>query len=483
MKVLLAVGEKNLAKLLRGHMADAGFDVAKEDVLHRSYLEEIVEMEQPGLLILHDTLLMSDQPDQESNEQELLQLLEKWRRRYDTQMRVCVMCERERRDPFLSKLVARNVLDIFNERQIKTSEFVEQLKEPAKYVNVARYGVTESAIDSLMDEAEVNNQEVEVDAVPAEAEKTKSFPKKSLPKIPKAPQIRAPRFQIHVHKQLIEEQQRALQERQVILVISPFERTGSSFIALQLAYQISRENIKVHYFENPLKRPYAYDRLAGHLAARNYFSPYSDIPDDDERVFVREWTKDGIGLQALNPLYEKQLREEQFPISRFLRQLLSVHDAAYLIVDVGADTSKTVYDELIEIASQVLVVVDSDLPRLEMFSQYQMLDEFSWIHNVLLDKKTLLVANRYAKEIKDSLPVDDFIGIPSFPDAAVIKAQVEGSFELQDANEQKKMDACFAKLTDRVLQGQNVRKRKSNIRKIKHWMPKILITKETHQEG
>lgn len=497
MKVLLAVGEKNLSKLLRSHMTDAGFEVAKDDVHHRYFLDEVIEVQRPDLVILHDRLLASDQPDSKSNQEEFLEMIERWRRNYDTSLRVCVMCERDRKDPFLAQLVSRNVLDIFNERQIRSVKLVEQLMEPPKYVNVAKYGITESEIDSLMDEGVPGEESLPVneEETPPKLKnlklknlKFKMWPKKSGPKnskLPKSPIKLHPSLNIELHRHSYgEEKERALQERRIILVISPFDRTGSTFISHQLAYKISKDGNKVSYFENPFKYPYTFDRVAGHTREPHYFSLYNKIPEDDGNEYVRVFSAEGVGINALNPEYEQSLKEEQFPISRFLRLLLSVHDAAYLIVDVGADTSKEVYDELIEIASNVLVVLDNDIPRLEMFEQYQTLDRFAWIHNALSLKKTIVVGNHYVEGIEDSMPSDNFIEVPSFSDKSVFLAQSKGTFGFHDRDSIKKHDEVFGKLAKEIIDEKRPRKPTIEIRKIKNWIPKISFSKDqTNQEG
>lgn len=475
MKVLMAVGEKNLSQILKGNLVDSGFEVAKEEVLHRDYLNEKIDFERPDLLIIHDQQLPSQYTDKEENEQELIHLIESWRRIYDTQMRVVVMCERERRDPFLGQLVSRNVLDIFNERQIPTASFIQQLQSPPKYINVSRYGLTESDINSLMESA--GNEE----AIPGSKEYTQDANKSLLhkkPRLPKFSKPPMPNINIHFHKQLEEQKEIALQERKIILVVSPYERSGSTFVSHQLAYSIAMQGIGVKYFENPFKNPYTFDRLAGHLNTRNYYSIYSEIDKYDEEDYVRSWYKEGVGLNALNPNLEKPLQEEQFPISRFLRELLSVHDSPYLIVDIGSDGNKDVYDELIQVASHVLVVVDTDIPKLELFSHYQFTERHGWIHNVLLEKKCSLVVNRYVKGVEAAAPLDEFIKIPSFNDATVFESQMAGTLSFKNA-EMKKLQRDGLKDLLTVIVGRASRPRmQSSIKRVKNWLPKLEIGKE-----
>ena len=474
MKVLLAIGEKNLSQILKGNLEDAGFEIAKEEVLHRDYLNEKIDFERPDLLIIHDRQLPSQFSDKEDNEEELLQLIESWRRVYDAQMRVVIMCERERKDPFLSQLVARNVLDIFNERQIPTASLIRQLKEPARYMNVSRYGLEDAAIDSLMESAETKGDGA-TDSEKTEI-KTSFLSKKKLPKLPKVPKPQRPNISINFPKVSEIQEEIALQERKIILVVSPFERSGSTFIAHQLAYAIAKNGIGVKYFENPFKNPYTYDRLAGGNEIPNYYSPYSEIPEDDHNAYIREWKKDGIELQVLNPKYERRLEENQFPITKFLRQLLSVHNAPYLIVDIGADESKQTYDELVEVASHVLVVVDNDLPNLELFEQYQMAEKFGWIHNLLLKKKTHLIANRYVKGLETALPLDHYTPVPPFQDESTYKAQFEGVFAFKGAADEQ--EKGFQKLMKLIVDSQDLKRKKTSVKKMKNWMPRFEMLKD-----
>lgn len=475
MKVLMAVGEKNLSQIIKGNLVDAGFEVAKEEVLHRDYLNEKIDHERPDLLIIHDKQLPSQFSDKEKNEEEFIRLIESWRRLYDTQMRVVVMCERERSDPFLGLLVSRNVLDIFNERQIPTASFIKQLQNPPKYMNVSRYGITAADINSLMESGEkpiatdeyVGNQE--------DVQKSSFLKLPKLPKLPKVAEDRPALFNFHFPKQ-IEEMGMALQERKVILVVSPFERAGSSFIAHQLAYAIAKQGVGVKYYENPFKNPYTFDRFAGATDVPQYFSKYSKILDMDPNEYIREWTKEGVAIQAINPMYEQKLEEEQFSISPFLRQLLSVHDAPYLIIDIGCDESKQTYDELVEIASHVLVVVDSDLPKLELFEHYQMSEKFGWIHNLLLEQKTHLIANKYIKGVHHSLPLKTYIQVPYFNPEVVFNAQIDGTFAFKEA--QKEQAELIKPVLKAVLDSHSVRKKVGKLRSIRNWLPSFEHAKD-----
>ncbi|MEK5071639.1 hypothetical protein [Sporosarcina sp. FSL K6-1508] len=147
MSILLAVGDPDFTEILRGNFVSAGFDVIDNDVYHRKYLDEVIQIENPSILVLHDAYLPSDTTTAQDNEEEMLRLIGQWRATYDNDLRIVYLCERERRDPFLGSLVARNVLDIFNERQIATSLFIEQLANDARFANVAKFGVGQLEVE------------------------------------------------------------------------------------------------------------------------------------------------------------------------------------------------------------------------------------------------------------------------------------------------------------------------------------------------
>jgi len=152
MSILLAVGNPDLTELLRQTLvtSEFDFDLIDNDVFHRKYLDEIIRIEKPETIILHDVYLPSDPFSSKEKDEEMLRYIENWRTLYDKDLRVVYLCEREKKDPFLGDLVARNVLDIFNERTIQNKLFIEQLAEPPHYANVAKFGI--GALDVEFDE-------------------------------------------------------------------------------------------------------------------------------------------------------------------------------------------------------------------------------------------------------------------------------------------------------------------------------------------
>lgn len=161
--VLLAIAEATISNALRKYLKSIGFDVIEDEVLHRKYLDESVELKAPGLVIIHDYYLPSEfDYDKKAKDQEMLQMIENWRLMYDQSVRVVYLCVRERSDPFLGQLVARNVLDIFHEQSIQLETF-NQLLEPPRFSNVRKFGTGNLEIEEMLKDEVVNEPVTEED--------------------------------------------------------------------------------------------------------------------------------------------------------------------------------------------------------------------------------------------------------------------------------------------------------------------------------
>lgn len=160
--VLLAIAEGNISNALRNYLASIGFDVLADEVLHRKYLHESVELKAPDIVVIHDHYLPSNFniSDTNARDQEMLQLIEDWRLLYDQSVRVVYLCVRDRTDPFLGDLVARNVLDIFHEQTIHLSSF-NQLLEPPRFSNVKRFGTGNLQIESMLQDEQNESKKID----------------------------------------------------------------------------------------------------------------------------------------------------------------------------------------------------------------------------------------------------------------------------------------------------------------------------------
>lgn len=464
MTVLLAVGSPEMANILKRHLEGANIEVLESEVLHRRYLDELVEIENPSMVILHDTYLPSEYEETQKRDEELLGFLNRWRINHED-LRVVFLCERDRRDPFLGDLVARNVFDIFHEQQIAADSLIEQLSAPPRYANVAKFGVGTLTLDYNSEEAK-DAEELE-DGPEAVVETTEEKPPTMKTPKPPKPQKekkekkekflfselkeKMPNVQIHVHRETEQQKVQVTIGRKIIFVVSPFARTGSSFISHQLAYQLAKQGNKVAYFENPFRFPYTYDRLAGHLHYPNYVSSYANKVDSPFESKPKAWEVEGVTIEALNPTKEKPYMSSELTISRFLRLFLAKHETSYMIIDLGADTDREIYTELMDIASHIFLVMEPDIANFETFDQNQQHPQFNWIHRIKDSEKTKVIINRYSDVASKVLPFTDFFPIASVQDQSVMQAQVNGTFSFPSREENRKQEKAFAPLVKEVL--------------------------------
>lgn len=166
MTILLAIGETTMTKLLRKHLYQGlpDLETLDEEVLHRKFLLEMVEMYSPSMLVLHDALLPSESDEQE-RDQEMLQIIRHLRMQYDQNIRIVYLCFRDKKDPFLGQLVGLGVYDIFHTVRLDTTKFINQLSHPPKFANVSRLGVNDVSVDLIAEdyheEAKRNEKQTE----------------------------------------------------------------------------------------------------------------------------------------------------------------------------------------------------------------------------------------------------------------------------------------------------------------------------------
>jgi hypothetical protein len=206
-KILLAVGNEKFNQILRKALDDH-FIVLKDEVYSIKYLEELIEENDPDIIILHDYYLASDKTDTYEREIEWLQIIENIRRVYDDEKRVVFICERKQGDPFLSELVNRNVLDIFHTRSLEVNQIINQLLDQPRYSRVAYLKVEGSGkryrniqistpVPLVPEEVEEepstsDNEEYVEDNEEEEKTKESRFSLHNIPK-PKIPKISIPK--------------------------------------------------------------------------------------------------------------------------------------------------------------------------------------------------------------------------------------------------------------------------------------------------
>ncbi|MDQ0271210.1 hypothetical protein [Cytobacillus purgationiresistens] len=307
-----------MSAIIRHHLVNNGFDVLDREVHHRNFLQELIEYEKPSIMILHDSFLESELENSKDKEKEILRLIEHWRIQFEDGLRVVYVCERERSDPHLGALVARNVLDIFHQQRIPIDIFIKQLLEPPKYSNVAKIKITDLDITDIdfqedsefppkADKVKIYEDEVETaknekkdssseeiveDTISKEVEVTEPLKRKKTTKTKKEKPLSNPQqnFIPNVLSLLQDEkflskfpvrEKTIIQDRIVgsifISIVGTERNVGSTHLSLLLANHLNEKKLKVAVLEanhsNDLFAiEYAYEGGRGYYSTSNTFS-------------------------------------------------------------------------------------------------------------------------------------------------------------------------------------------------------------------
>ncbi|MDE5055284.1 hypothetical protein NDK25_24005 [Niallia taxi] len=469
-KVLIAVGDRNYTEILCDAFDKHAeqFILSNQEVLHRRYLEEIVDIETPDILIIHDRYLESSFEQQEDRDNELLAYIRQCRIQYDNLMRIVFLCERPTKDPYLSTLVSVGVMDIFNQNTIDLDQFIQQLSEQPKFSQVEKYLSTTIPLFAAKQEEErlelEKQKEKEKKEKPVRPVKVvekkvvqkvverkvvqKVVEKKVVQKVVQKNVIKRD-YNIHVTNNT-EKVIGVPVKRKTVLIGSPTARNGSSFVSHLLARNIAKANISVSYIESPLTRPYTYDRFFGTQYAPDYRGLFQElitvykVPNQ-----TTDWTKDGVQLICQNPTSDYEAPHD-ISLETFIKVLYS-SDALINIIDIGTSWDKEITKDLMDIADIVLMVVTPDVPLLQQLEENQQLKSF------IQTEKLHFIGNRFSEEINNNPLIKDLLAhkliltLPSFTDSDVFQAQYQGVFLNDQKDYSGKVTNIFSPLMRLLL--------------------------------
>jgi hypothetical protein len=501
-RILIAVGNPHYSEILRKNLLENSnlFEVAPQEILHRRFLEEMVDIDKPDILIIHDYYLESDLQEPKEKEKEIIDVIKKLRVNYDDSLRVIYLCERQKGDPFLSALVGFGVLDIFNENSIDLEDLIEQVSEKPRFSKVEKFLHSFDSTTYKLDKEEIaeENEEVEV-AVEDEEENVDQRPiiqnvieKKIINKVVEKKIIQKNiikrDYKIHIHNQ-VEKVIGVNIPRKLILVGSPFKRTGSTFFSLMLAKFVQEQGIGVTYLENPFQAAYCYDRFYGMKHASNYTSLYhaftskeqhtnlssslfTTLSDIDEVDVSHVWKHEDVRLMAINPTNEKRYTEEQIDLEVFIKILLSLQDTPYLILDIGTDWMKDIFQELFQLADDVYIVIEPDIPNIERLKLSKE-SYFNYLREIMEQNKTTVVGNQFTKQINRKVFENELFMIPSIPSDVIFHSQYEGTFLPLSREAKIQCEESFQVFIKQLIPLEYLKKKKDG----KHLIRKLFNTK------
>ncbi|WP_163537291.1 hypothetical protein [Gracilibacillus sp. YIM 98692] len=512
-KILLAVGDPTYSQILTDYIqveSDA-FQLSAQEVMHYQYMEELIETEQPDILIVHDYYLPNTIPFGKEREKEWLNYFESLRTRYDDQLRIVFLCERERQDPFLRQLVNANILDIFETNKINMEEFIEQLKDRPRYARVAKFKANtlshpaksdEDAEDTSMDEQAADEEiadDKDVQDLENEPKDTSNQQKKEKPVVEKVVQKKVVNKQVvkrRYNVQITNEVEKVVGvpvEKKLILIGSPFPRSGSTFIAHLLAESLRDLDVPVTYIESPYSVPYTFDRFYGQKYTSNYYSKFYQFTNDldPEQDIQLNWSVEGVDMISKHPNKESIYTENDIPFETFMKLLLS-NQSTVTIVDVGTDWLIDVYRDLVDIATDIHMVMEPDISNMQYIDDPDN-HHMEYFRELFQLHKTKLIGNRFNQDIlknpvmKD-LYKDQFITtFPAYPSSLLFQAQYEGVFakktlQQYDKRTQKKrgkalIDKQLEPILDGLVPKELTNQKQSFFKGL--WNKKIRVSKQT----
>lgn len=277
-KVLLAIGNKELSRIFRNTFLKKAehFIVLENEIYHQDFLEEIIQEEQPDILLLHHMLFTHETED--SVEQNILEFIRSLKIKYDDSIRVTFLCDIPRGNQLLSKLVGLGVQDIFNEDRIPQDQFLEQLMDKPRFANVEKFIVHnttlsfENALYTPIEEEQIQeekNEDEEIILIKNEKKTDKELQKtkKELEKAKKElAQVKEKEKKKdhdtaalpHINEdELLEEipirEKIVIEERIVgamfVGIVSVEMNTGSTHLSLSLANFLNDRGLKVAVIE------------------------------------------------------------------------------------------------------------------------------------------------------------------------------------------------------------------------------------------
>lgn len=463
--VLLAVGNENVSNILRKYINNAEhLQLINQEVMHFQYLDEIIELHDPDLLIVHDVFLPSETTGKKEREEEWLNFFHSTRQKYDN-LRIVFLCERTKDDVFLNQIIGIGVLDIFNETAIDMVKFIEQLSSPARYANVAKFrgdsfatfevsskeqkteGQNEvKVIEEAVRENVTSNQQDTTSVKYTQDQEKQMLSKESTATkktVVKRNKLTSEKNE-KVREKIIERLVPLPIEKKIVLIGAPFKRNGSTFVAHLLSKEIANLDINVTYIENPFDcRAYTYDRFDGNRKLNNYRSIFfSHIRHDKSSHFTNEWEENNVNIIAKHP-DEEIYHEEEITFEVFIKILLKI-PSPVTIIDVGSDWDKKVVQELFEIASHAFMIIEPDISDAH-YLEDPANNETAYYRYLVEHEKTQIIGNRMDQSLLNNKLITELYGqkmittIPSIHSKIVFECQDKAIF-INDYKSKSKID-------------------------------------------
>ncbi|MBU7595894.1 hypothetical protein [Metabacillus halosaccharovorans] len=498
-KVLLAVGGGAYSNILQRNFSKERdfFTLCDQEVMHFRYMSEIIEIDKPDILIVHDHYLPSEKTEGEERQEEWLNFIQALRAEYDDSIRIVFLCERPKDDTFLSYLVSINVLDIFNERAIDIQQMMDQLKDKPRYSLAAKFiqQITPRLLNYSVDDEDIRETEDEQadseDTIDEQLhkidkeekkgkkeEKKKERPQKVIVK--KVIEKKIEKKVVHKTKNVIKRDYNIQITNQVekivgvpiqsvtILIGSPFSRSGSTFVSHLLARELARLGVSVSYIESPYSSAYSFDRFIGHKRNPDYRSKFYQFTKeiDPKMPSIYDWEVDDVNMIVRHPTNEPIYGMKEIPFEVYVKILLA-SQSTVTILDVGTDWNQDIYRDLYDIATHTLFILEPDISNIQFLEDPDNIATENFMQ-MLQDDKTHIIGNRFDKKLLDNPMIDALYAekmisyIPCFTPNEIFESHYKGTFFNDFPKNQKIIREALNPIIECILPKEFLKKRGRN---------------------
>ncbi|MDQ0255491.1 Flp pilus assembly CpaE family ATPase [Evansella vedderi] len=471
-KIIIAIPNSKFAEGLKKHFERKNFKVIEIVVVLEHLMETLEMLEEEGesvdgLLISSDIAKKMNNKRLELFSDTLLTLREKY-----SHMSIVVLSNEGKGHPVLAEIVSMGIYNIFVKSERSTLDVqgvISAFDTPVPFSEVSHYREFDRSIQWRTIETQranrldfpkkIENKRIEEDG-DNNSDKQTIYEKKIINK-----QVVKKEFKFNITNQG-EKVVGVPIEAKIILIGSFMPRSGTSFVAHNLTKYISDLGVGVSYIENPFQKAYTYDLFIGHEKAPAYISKfyyYTEGSSDKHSDKTTKWKEGNINWVVKNPTLEPDYTESDIDDDDMFKLLLSLRSTPIIIFDVGEDWGKEIYQSLYDIADEVFLIVQPDIPNIQYYLDSQK-PHHEFLRKIDKSEKVTWIGNQVTKRMLKTDVMKELseymIDVPSFNSEYTYQSQFEGISVFDNNDCKKVIEDSYYPIIQKILPHEFLKKRK-----------------------
>lgn len=373
---------------------------------------------------------------------------------------IVVLANEKKGHPFLAEVVQMGIYNVFvkGNEEISVDLLEEVIQSPKTFSHAAGYL-------NVNPEYQWRRKATSIQPIPAQKAEPTTVIEKVIVKKEVNKQVIKRNFNINVQNN-VEKVVGIPIDKKLILIGSPFPRSGSTFFSHLLARELAKMSVSVTYIESPYSPGYTYDRFIGHERNPDYRSVFYQYTKEieDKRISNHDWQLEGINLVTKHPSKEPVYSDKDVPFEAFVKLLLATQSLV-TIIDVGTDWEHEVYQDILDISSNAYFLIEPDICNIQTLED-PVNDKAAFYQELLKRKKSQIIGNHFDDSILKSDVMKNIYKdkiaatIPSFPAKDVFKCHYEGTFLNDMKDHQKGIEEALYSVIEDLLPEQFLKKYK-----------------------